>query len=166
MSQLIPQETINYLKSNPTSIETARKVLKMLIKSEKTSEESEIEVYIVLQAILASNYSPSRIHELLTSLKFPEDFISDFSSSLSSLPKIRSGVVLPMLVDVNWKSVHEVSTSSIRKIHVPAISVEPVIQETSGEFSSLAFTCTKPQLAELVYKLKSALQQIDKLYKN
>ena len=166
MNQIIPQDTIDYLKSTQVTSEDARRVLRKLIRKESASEVLEAEISIVFQVLLASNYSNSKISETLASLRFPEDFISDFVGAFASLPKIRAGVTLPMLVDVNWKSIHEISTSNIRKIHAPAVSVEAVIQECEGEITTLPFTCTKPQLAELVYKLKAALEQIDKTYKN
>lgn len=166
MNQLIPQDTIEILRSSGVSSATAKKVLRQIVKSEKPNDPIEAEIYLVLQILLSTNYSQGKITETLNSLQFPEDFIGDFISALPSIPKIRSGVVFPSLVDVNWKTIHEISTSNIRKIHAPAISIEPLIQEPTGEFRNLSFTCTKPQLAELVYKLKSALQQIDKTYKS
>lgn len=159
---VIPQDTIDYLKSNPVSEESAKKVLRMIVKNEKTSEIAEAEIYIVLQVLLASNYSNAKISEILTNLQFPEEFTAEFISVFASLPKIRSGITLPMLVDVNWKSIHEISTSNIRKIHAPAVSIEVLIQEPDGDFSTLPFTCTKAQLSELVYKLKASLDQVDK----
>lgn len=164
MNQLIPQATLDYIKSVDLSLEICRKVLRMLIKNEKATDQTEAEVFIILQILLASNYSMNKVSEILNGLRFPEDFISEFVQSYGSVPKIRAGVVLPRLVDVNWKTVHEVSTSNVRKLHAPAISVQPVIQDVDGGFENFNFTCTRAQLAELVYKLKSAIQQIDKIY--
>jgi hypothetical protein len=91
MNELIPQDTIEYLRANPVTTATAARVLKMIIKNEKTSNEAEAEVYLVLQIVLASNYSSSKISELLLSLNFPDDFVSEFLKNLPSLPKIRAG---------------------------------------------------------------------------
>lgn len=164
MNQLIPQATLEYLKSVELSPEICRKVLRLLIKNEKVSDQTEAEILLVFQILLASNYSLNKISEILNLLKFPEAFVSDFVQSFVNVPKVRAGVVLPRLVDVNWKTVHEVNTSNVRKLHAPAIMVQPVVQDLEGNFESFKFTCTRAQLAELVYKLKSAIQQIEKIY--
>ena len=101
MNQFIPQDTIEYLKSIQITTDSAKRVLRMIIKNEKTSDETEAEIYIALQVLLASNYSQAKMTEILSSLGFPEDFISDFTNAFPSLPKIRSGITLPLLVDVN-----------------------------------------------------------------
>ena len=166
MSHLIPQDTSEYLRSVQITSDTAKRVLRLFIKNERTSDPTEAEIYTVLQILLSSSLSLGKISEVLASLRFPEEFIADFTNAYPSLPKIRSGVLLPSLVDINWKVVHELSTSSIRKLHAGAISIESLLQEQNGEFSTLNFTCTKAQLAELVYKLKTALQQVEKTFKN
>ena len=164
MNQLIPQPTLDYLRSQSIPLETCRKVLKSLIKSDKATNQIECEIYTVLQILLASNYSLNKISEVLAGIGFPEEFVNDLQNAFNTLPKIRSGVALPRLVDVNWKTIHEVSTSQIRRLHAPGIVVRPLVQELDGEFNEFGFTCTRAQLAELVYKLKAAVQQIEKIY--
>jgi hypothetical protein len=164
MNQIIPSSTLEHLRSQSVTLDTCRKVLKLLIKGDKTEDRTECEVYTVLQILLASNYSLNKIVEVLNNIGFPEEFSHDFQNAFHSLPKIRAGNALDRLVDVNWKTVHEVSTSGIRKLHAPAIVVKPVVQDLKGEFEEFAFTCTRAQLADLVYKLKAAVQQIEKIY--
>ncbi|CAG9314103.1 unnamed protein product [Blepharisma stoltei] len=162
MSHLIPLEITQFLKTQTIATDIARKVLRQAIKGENIDGDLESSLYLVFQALLVNNPSKSKISEILTSIKLGEEFISEILQSWDDIPKPRYGVVFPQLVDVNWKSSHVISTSEEKRIHLPSLSVNLNIQEASGEFSSLSFTCNREQLADLTYKLKSALLQVER----
>lgn len=158
----ITEDLIVKLKAAERVTELAPKILESVIRGLPVEGETPASLYVLFQEMLTKKYSAHRARELLTDIGVSRETAEELAANWADLPPVRSGVVFPQLVDVNWSTGHIVSTSSIKGVHLPNIEIALYLQE-DNEITPTRFTCSREQLSELVFKLKSAVTQVEKL---
>lgn len=162
MAEIVGNDLLERLQSVQVTSQKAHSVLTKVLENQKSIPEDEAEVYTLFQALLVNKTSFNKAKTLLEKANLPSDFIDHLKNNWDSLPKLDFGVCYPKLVDSSCSSNYVISTSTIRTINEAHANVTLTTQKDS-EFENIDFTCTREQLADLVYSLKSALFQVQKL---
>ena len=150
------------LKGNASVPSKALGVLKAVMKGQTVDGEVEASLYTLFHELLAKKFSVHKVREVFTELGVDKDTTESVCDAWDAIPEVRTGVIFPKLVDVSWVTSHVISTSTIRGVHVSAAEITLHLQDSSG-FTHTKFQCDRQHLAELVFKLKSSLSQVEKL---
>ena len=77
-----------------------------------------------------------------------------------------TGFELPNLVDVSWRLDHQVLSSEAGKVSEPLYLVKFTTKDSGGGLRDIEFSCNRPQLADLLARVKDATKQVDRLVSN
>jgi hypothetical protein len=78
-----------------------------------------------------------------------------------SRPGPQTGVLLPRLLDVDWKLEYVVKSSAVGAVNQPTYTVKLTTASQGADvLHHVQFTCTPPQLDDLLGKVNDALRAV------
>jgi hypothetical protein len=159
----IPAESVSFILENPPSTETVLEALRKFVKGEAVNDDPQAHVLAVISTTLTRRLRAQDIRRIFSELHFTEDAISTLIDNWHDLLFELKPSRFPRLLDVEWLS--EFTKRSKLQEHVDEYRAHIRLQlgTTEGEIEPFDFTCSQEKLAELVYTLKSACANLEKI---
>jgi len=112
--------------------------------------------HIILRSILEEHKLPTNRVDLLLA-RYNE-----------AKPHIRKSLAQtnfhhPHLVDVDWRLDYLIKSNSVERINTPIYRVALKLEENEGKVGRIEFACSLEQLQDLVFKLRDATKQIERV---
>jgi hypothetical protein len=112
--------------------------------------------HIILRGILEEHKIPSSRIDLL---------LARYSEARPHIRKslYQTNFHHPHLVDADWRLDYLIKSNSVERINTPIYRIAFKAEETEGKSTRIEFACSLEQLQDLVFKLRDATKQIERV---
>ena len=169
-------DTISFLQSHSQEVTMDRLTAAVqYITGDKRGSSCDSEVEAHLSSLLCSLYQrkqrPGDVVELLRSQHLPAtvgNLVGQHWEAISAAMdqgkgSMNSTIFVPRLCDVTWNTAYVLGSGRLRHVMEPVCTASLKVANADGQLEGVNFEVSKEQLSTILYKLKAANAQIEKL---
>jgi len=168
--------TVNYLRAHGAELNAERlSSAVQYLSGEKQTSACESEAEAHLSSLVCTLYQhrvrASDLGSVLQSHTLPASLTSlllqHWDSITSALDQssgpLQAKIFIPQLCDVSWSTSYVLSSGRLRHVLEPVCATKLKITNAEGEVEEVSFEMSKEQLSTVLYKMKVANAQIEKM---
>lgn len=169
-------DTVTYLCAHGREITAERlSAAVQYLSGERKAAACESEIEAHLSSLVCTLYQrrirPADLASTLQSHNLPQSLttllLQHWDSIITSLDQssgaLHGKIFLPQLCDVTWSTSYVLSSGRLRHVLEPVCATSLKVVNEEGEVEQVNFEMTKEQLSTVLYKLKVASAQIEKI---